>query len=118
MRQNITYNHLNLPVTGTGGERGCSSHTKWLVAEVKRSYRPATRCKIGRGAISGVKTLCATAKVLLREITNTYDASGRKWQSTVGGVTTTYFGDIEYEGNAIKMIYHEDGRIERLTNGT
>jgi hypothetical protein len=91
------------------GERGCSSHTKWLVAEVKRSYRPESRCNIGRGAISRVKTLCATAKVLLREITNTYDASGRKWQSTVGGVTTTYFGDIEYEGNAIKMIYHEDG---------
>jgi RHS repeat-associated protein len=67
MCQNITYNHLNLPVTGTGGERGCSSHTKWLVAEVKRSYRPATRCNIGRGAISGVKTLCATAKVLLRQ---------------------------------------------------
>ena len=44
-------------------------------------------------------------------ITNVFDAGGRKWQSTVGGVTTTYFGDIEYEGNAIKAIYHQDGRI-------
>jgi RHS repeat-associated protein len=51
-------------------------------------------------------------------ISNVYDAAGRKWKSTVGGVTTTYFGDIEYEGNAIKMIYHEEGRIERLSNGT
>ena len=59
----ITYNHLNLPhtISGTGGERGCSSHTKWLVGEVKRSYRPAAK----RGAISVVKTLCALAKVLL-----------------------------------------------------
>ena len=44
-------------------------------------------------------------------ISNVYDAAGRKWQSTQAGVTTTYFGDIEYEGNAIKAIYHADGRI-------
>jgi hypothetical protein len=25
------------------GERACSSHPKWLVGEVKRSYRPASR---------------------------------------------------------------------------
>ena len=42
-------------------------------------------------------------------ITNVYDAAGRKWQSTVSGVTTTYFGDVEYEGTGIKMIYHEAG---------
>ncbi len=45
------------------GERTRSSHTKWLVGEVKRSFRPGAK----RGAISGVKTLCATAKVLLRK---------------------------------------------------
>jgi RHS repeat-associated protein len=44
------------------GERACSSHVRWLVGEVKRSYRPAVK----RGAISVVKTLCAIAKVLLR----------------------------------------------------
>ena len=27
------------------GERGCSSHPKWLVAEVKRSYRPGTKVR-------------------------------------------------------------------------
>ena len=32
------------------GEQGCSSHMKWLVAEVKRSFRPAE----DRGAISVV----------------------------------------------------------------
>ncbi|MBP6238804.1 MAG: RHS repeat-associated core domain-containing protein [Saprospiraceae bacterium] len=103
----ITNNHLNLPhtISGTGGERACSSHTKWLLGEVKRSYRPAAK----RGAISVVKTLCAIAKVLLREITNVYDAAGKKWQSTVSGVTTTYFSDIDYEGTGRKMIYHEDG---------
>lgn len=49
-------------------------------------------------------------------ISNVYDAAGKKWQSTVGGITTTYFGDVEYEGNAIKAIYHPDGRI--LKNGS
>jgi len=44
------------------GEQVCSSHTKWLVDAVKRSFRPAAK----RGAISEVKTLCALAKVLLR----------------------------------------------------
>lgn len=29
------------------GERACSSHTKWLVGEVKRSYRPGSRPKAG-----------------------------------------------------------------------
>jgi RHS repeat-associated protein len=129
----ITYNHLNLPhtITGTGAERTRSGHTKWLVGEVKRSYRPGAL----RGASSEVKTLCATAKELLRGISNVYDAPGRKWQSTQGGVTTTYFGDVEYErpihdsrsddvrqcvkgvnresgwAGAIKAIYHQDGRI-------
>lgn len=46
-------------------------------------------------------------------ISNVYDAAGTKWQSTVGGVITTYFGGLEYEGNALKAIYHEDGRIEK-----
>ena len=44
------------------GEQGCSSHMKWLVAEVKRSFRPAE----DRGAISVVWNLYATAKELLR----------------------------------------------------
>jgi hypothetical protein len=35
------------------GEQACSSHTKWLVSAVKRSFRPAVQ----RGAISEVKTL-------------------------------------------------------------
>jgi len=46
-------------------------------------------------------------------ISNVYDAAGTKWQSTVGGVITTYFGGIEYEGSALKAIYHEEGRIEK-----
>ena len=44
------------------GEQGCSSHMKWLVAEVKRSFRPAE----DRGAISVVWNLYATAKELQR----------------------------------------------------
>ena len=51
-------------------------------------------------------------------ISNVFDAGGRKWQSVVAGVTTTYFGDIEYEGSSIKALYHADGRIGRLSNGT
>ncbi|MBK9151237.1 MAG: hypothetical protein IPM26_09630 [Saprospiraceae bacterium] len=35
------------------GERGCSSHANWLVAEMKRSYRPAVQ----RGASSVVRNL-------------------------------------------------------------
>jgi len=45
------------------GERACSSHTKWLVGEVKRSYRPGA----WRGASSEVKTLCVIIKVILRQ---------------------------------------------------
>ena len=44
------------------GEQGCSSHMKWLVAEVKWSFRPAE----DRGAISVVWNLYATAKELQR----------------------------------------------------
>ncbi|HLF64297.1 MAG TPA: RHS repeat-associated core domain-containing protein [Saprospiraceae bacterium] len=51
-------------------------------------------------------------------INNSYDAGGRKWTSTSAGVVTTYFSGIEYEGNALKAIYHEDGRIEKLGGGT
>ena len=49
-------------------------------------------------------------------ISNVYDAAGRKWQSTQAGVTTTYFGDIEYEGNTIKAIYHQDGERTRSSH--
>jgi RHS repeat-associated protein len=49
------------------GERGCSSHTKWLVAEVKRSVCPAGRPGRSRSD-SGVITLHARGhEVLMRK---------------------------------------------------
>jgi RHS repeat-associated protein len=62
---------------------------------------------------------------------NTYDASGRKWVSTSGGVTTTYMRDIEYDRpiaddrrddvrQYVKGVNRENGidKIKRKSGGT
>ncbi len=51
-------------------------------------------------------------------VLNTYDAAGRKWQSSINGLVTTYFGDIEYVSNNLQAMYHEDGRIVPLSAST
>ncbi len=40
-----------------------------------------------------------------------YDASGVKWQKISGGITTDYYGGIEYKDGSLEAIYHNDGRI-------
>jgi len=64
--KNHYYLRLPTDVGQAFGERTRSSHTKWFVGEVKRSFRPASRPCV-KGAISEVRTLCAIAKVLLRK---------------------------------------------------
>ncbi|SEK54599.1 DUF6443 domain-containing protein [Parapedobacter koreensis] len=40
-----------------------------------------------------------------------YDATGRKLQSTLGGITTDYIDGIEWQGGSASLIQMEEGRI-------
>ncbi|NQX40647.1 RHS repeat-associated core domain-containing protein [Pedobacter steynii] len=51
------------------------------------------------------------------EVTYAYDASGRKLQKTSNGTVRNYIDGIEYNGNVIDIIHHEEGIVRNNSNG-